>query len=140
MRDAGSQYLNLDTRFSVGIRSFDEQHYHILVTIDKLFAAVDGKKEHEVISSIIEEFIKQTKEHFASEEKLLLSINYPSFAVHKNIHDTFINKILLYRRNHLDGNISFASERAAFFRRWFKDHILETDKLYISFFQDRSPN
>ncbi len=140
MRDSGTPYLPLDTRYSVGIKAFDEQHHHILTLIDKLFAAVDDKKEHVAISSILEDFIAQTKEHFAFEENLMKSINYPSLSVHKNMHDVFINRILLYRRNHLDGNISFAAERVAFFRRWFKDHILETDKLYISFFKNNSIN
>ncbi|MGD0337268.1 MAG: bacteriohemerythrin [Bacteroidota bacterium] len=140
MRDAGTQYLNLDTRYSVGIRSFDEQHYHILVVIDKLFDAIDNKKEQIVISSILEDFITQIKNHFICEENLMSSIDYPAFSVHKIMHDTFIRKILLYRRDHLEGNISFASERVAFFRRWFKNHILETDKLYISFFNDHNIN
>ncbi len=140
MRDAGTQYLNLDTRYHVGIRSFDEQHYHILVVIDKLFDAIDNKKEQIVISPILEDFITQIKNHFTCEENLMSSIDYPAFSAHKIMHDTFMRKILLYRRDHLEGNISFASERVAFFRRWFKNHILETDKLYISFFNDHNIN
>jgi hemerythrin len=140
MRDTGLQYLNLDARYSVGIRSFDEQHYHILIAIDKLFDAVENKKESDIISPLLEDFIKQTKEHFASEESLMQSSDYPSLPDHKISHNTFMNKILLYRRNHLEGNNSFASERVSFFRRWFKNHILETDKLYISFFKDHIIN
>lgn len=140
MRDTGTQFLFLDSRYIVGITAFDEEHYHILTTIDKLFTAVDTKKEQIIISSLLEDFVKQTKTHFISEENLMTSTSYPGYTAHKNMHDIFMNKILLYRRNHLDGNISFASERVAYFRRWFKDHILEADKLYASFVQTQSLN
>jgi hemerythrin len=138
MRESsGTQYLNLDTRYSVGDTTFDEQHHHILQTLDKLFHSIENKKENVAVNTLLDVFVNKTKEHFAYEEEIMKSIEYPSFWIHKNLHDSFMNKIMLYRRNYLDGNLSFASEKVAFFRRWFKDHILETDKLYSTFIKDR---
>ena len=140
MRESGTQYLNLDTRYSVGDRTFDEQHHHILTVLDKLFHFLEQKTENESVNSLLDDFVNKTKEHFICEEDLMKSIDYPSFWIHKNMHDGFLNKIQLYRRNYLDGNLSFASEKVAFFRRWFKDHILETDKLYSSHLNGRGKN
>jgi hemerythrin-like metal-binding protein len=137
MRESGVQYLNLDTRYSVGDRIFDEQHYHILQILDKLFTSIENKQENGSVNTLLDDFVNKTKEHFALEEETMKNVEYPSFWIHKNLHDSFVNKIMLYRRNYLDGNLSFASEKVAFFRRWFKDHILETDKLYSAFINDR---
>lgn len=138
MRDAGTQYLNLDTRYHVGIRSFDEQHYHILVVIDKLFDAIDNKKEQIVISPILEDFITQIKNHFTCEENLMSSIDYPAFLpirscmIHLCVKYYFIAGIiwreifLLHQRglHFLEGGLKIISSKQISFTYLFSTIII----------------
>ena len=131
MRDSHAQQT--DTRYNVGVRTLDEQHQIILVMLDRLFTAVEQNKEREVLIPILNDFLGQARQHFSNEEELMVRCEYPSVLTHKSSHDMYLNKIMTYQKNVLDGNVSFALERVAYFRRWFKDHILESDKQYIPF-------
>ncbi len=138
MRDSYAQKTTADTRYDVGVKSLDDEHKTILDTLDKLFKIVDTNGDRDAILPILNEFLGQTRKHFTEEEELLCKTGYPSLLTHKSAHDMYLNKIQIYQKNVVDGNVSFAIERVAFFRRWFKDHILEVDKLYIPFLANKA--
>ena len=137
MRDSHAQKTLADTRYNVGVKSLDAQHQTILETLDRLFTTVESNKGPEAVMPILNDFLSHTRQHFSNEEELLTRTDYPSLLTHKSAHDVYLNKILIYQKNVADGNVSFAIERVSFFRRWFKDHILETDKLYIPFMANK---
>ncbi len=141
MRDSHAQKTPADTRYDVGVKSIDDEHRTILETLDKLFTIVESNGERDAIMPVLSDFLDRTRKHFTEEEELLCKTGYPSLLTHKSAHDVYLNKIQIYQKNVIDGNVSFAIERVAFFRRWFKDHILEVDKLYVPFIADKTfPN
>lgn len=72
-----------------------EDEIKILNEIDSL--AVDHQFKRatlEELESKIEEYIDHVKMHFANEEKLMQTYDFPSYVMHKTAHDMFLEDLM----------------------------------------------
>lgn len=83
-----------DDRYKLGIDSLDAQHKQLFVLVSKLYALDDDHSTKEELSSILGEFSKYMKTHFLDEEEYMLSIGYPQFDEHKQLHQDLIDKLV----------------------------------------------
>ncbi len=66
--------------------------------------------------------------HFKTEEKLMLSVNYPAYDGHQKQHRLFeeylaqVNKALIIEENRSVASLT------AFLREWYIEHVLNYDK------------
>jgi hemerythrin-like metal-binding protein len=78
-------------------------------------------------------------EHFSTEEKLLLEINYPGYAAQKREHAYFIKR-LLEEADRFDQGDNWAPSRfVSFLADWLVSHIATEDKKYAVYFQGNKP-
>ncbi|KOR27636.1 hemerythrin, partial [Achromatium sp. WMS1] len=82
-----TQFLAWSEEISVGVEEIDEQHKVLLNLINELNDAMQARRSHDVITSIINKLSEYTRIHFAVEESLMRILNYPDYESHKAQHE-----------------------------------------------------
>ena len=121
--------------FSVGNEILDNQHKKILgicAEIDRL--AQSGVKD---FSEVLFHMNEYAKAHFLTEEKLLAETEYPDTAAHKAGHQAYYAAVAQFNFSNVSGTIN-PQELAVFARRWWLDHILNSDMKYKPHFEKKA--
>jgi hemerythrin len=71
----------------------DDQHKHLIRTLNELITATEQNKGKEVIVKTVEFLAKYTVTHFTAEEKLQEIYGYPDYLRHKELHEKFKLKV-----------------------------------------------
>ena len=119
--------------FSVNNLIIDQQHKKLVDLVNQLHDAMKSGKGKEALSSIFDELIRYTKEHFSYEEKLMESKNYPAFISHKKLHSDLTNQVIELKNKFDSGKTSLSIEVQNFLKNWLTNHILDEDKKYVPF-------
>lgn len=121
----------------VGITEFDEQHKKLIALINKLYDAMkegDGKK---VLKDILNELIAYAKYHFESEEKYFVEFNYSGKAEHVEEHNSFRKSVSDLKKRSDEGKPVFTMELMTFLKQWLVTHIMDSDKKYGKFLNEK---
>ncbi|HHU04872.1 MAG TPA: hemerythrin family protein [Clostridiales bacterium] len=115
---------------SVGVDIIDKQHKMWFEKAEKLFEAGKNKNSKEYISELLDFLDDYTKQHFADEEKYMLSIKYPGYAEQKNAHTYFINELAKLRAdyNASGGSLLVIINANKMVLDWLTQHISNMDK------------
>jgi hemerythrin-like metal-binding protein len=123
--------------FSVNIREIDQQHQKLVGMINALHEAMLAHKGSEAHKTIINGMVDYASVHFKTEEDYMARFGFPGSAAHQLEHKGFTEKALeLKERASRDGFI-LTLEILNFLRDWLQHHILDTDKRYSTFFNER---
>lgn len=125
-----------DTKYSVKIRSIDEQHKKLVVLINQLFDAMTKGEAHSQLSGIIQELIKYTGYHFGTEEAYFAKLGYDKVYTteHENKHKEFVQQVIKFQNDFEIGNVTLSKEIMIFLKDWLINHISGTDQQYSDFF------
>ena len=126
-----------DSQYSVSIEALDTQHEKIIEILDRLVTTVGPKGAENSILSSLEEVLRTIKGHFEYEETLMKKNGYPSFILHKNMHDAFLRQFSNQLKKWKTVTEPPSTQDIAFLKRWFIDHIIGADKLYTPFLNQR---
>ncbi|MEW6413448.1 MAG: bacteriohemerythrin [Candidatus Zixiibacteriota bacterium] len=123
---------------SVGVDEIDTQHKNLLAMINRLQESISRGTGRSEIGGVLTELVRHMSEHFAAEEKLMLSAGFPYYSDHRArhyvFHKTIVNLLKGLRR---DQNMS-AFQLLALLRDWWQTHILEEDKKLGDYLSARS--
>jgi hemerythrin-like metal-binding protein len=125
--------INWDEKFSVSNEEIDSQHKKLVKLINDLFDSMRSGKSKEVLDGILTELIEYTDYHFKSEEKAMEEASYPELPAHIKIHDSFVSKVLEFKKDFDEGNVYISLEIINFLKDWILDHILKEDKKYVNY-------
>ncbi len=114
-------------RHAVFIPEIDAQHQDIFRLADELRQAVVAGAPADRAQAILRELIARGEDHFAHEERLMRSTNYPGSAWHKRQHDTVRKRV-----NEFAPRIEAGERQAAlllldFLSGWLPDHVRQAD-------------
>jgi len=126
--------LNWDDSYSVKITAIDNQHKRFFALINDLYDSMKNGNSHEILQRIIKDLVDYTVYHFGFEEKYFDEFGYPETAFHKKEHKSFVEKVSKFHDDLKKGDAFVSMEIMDFLRKWIKNHIKKTDKLYIEFF------
>lgn len=128
----------IDPRYSIGIAEMDREHARLLALVERFRLAVEVEladeeriaAAHEALTAMLE----YTRVHFASEEKLMASYQYPDLAAHQAKHRGLIAAV----QKMLDEVIEHKRASAPvklnlFFTVWLLEHIMTEDWKYSRF-------
>jgi hemerythrin len=127
-----SELITWSNTFSFGIKPIDDQHKEFVDLVNDMFhhATGNNEQEREYFSKVIKKAVHYIKVHFATEEKIMLAIQYPDYAEHKRCHDCFILDVI-------DNIRKFETEKhytlfsfTKFLKDWVLSHIGIMDKQY----------
>lgn len=123
--------------YSVGIKKIDEQHKKLVGHLNELYDSMKGGKGKETLGAVMKGLVEYTKIHFITEESLLKLYKYPEFESHKKKHEKMTDHVLQLNRKYDSGEISNPIQITNFLKDWLAKHILETDKSYGPFLNDK---
>jgi hemerythrin len=124
--------------FSVGIKIIDEQHKGLLYFVNDLFNHSSGNEEEELkyFKEVVQKVIEYIKNHFSTEEKLLLAAKFPGYIEHKKAHDEFTFEVIKSVRDFESGKRLVLEKFAYFLKDWILAHIAVKDKQYVAHFKE----
>lgn len=123
--------------FSVGVALLDEQHQRIVSLINKIIAYHGQDIEEEVIEEALKTMNAYAKEHFRTEEGLLLEHAYPDYKAHAEQHKAYVKKTFLLSTENLLESETTPQKLKEYLIAWWKEHILVCDMKYKSFFEEK---
>ena len=122
---------------ATGITRLDNDHRKLVALINELHDAMATGKANDVLGKILGELITYTRNHFATEERLMQQHAYPNYLVHKREHDELTAKVLDLQTRFLAQKTGLTTSTFTFLKNWLTDHILGTDKQYGPYFKER---
>lgn len=120
--------------YSVKNSIIDEQHKKLISIINELFTLISSRNNQR-LEEIISDLVKYTNYHFKTEEEILDKYNYFEKDEHIKQHKQFLNQILEFNDDFLNGKIQLKFEVFSFLKDWLLKHIIGSDKKYMNYFK-----
>lgn len=122
--------------YLLGVEEIDLQHKELFRIASDAYELLKNEfytDKYDRVIKIIEELKNYAVFHFQSEEKYMASIGHKKLLSHKVIHNDFIDKVSKIDLGKMDENQDeYLSSIIMFVVDWIENHILGTDRQYIS--------
>ncbi len=126
--------------YSVKVNEIDEQHKKLIDMINHLETAMRAGKGKDALESIFNGLVDYTKSHFATEERLMTTHQYPDKTAHLAEHLALTHKALDLQRKLRQREIGLAIPTADFLSNWLTGHILGMDIKLGAFLSAKAPS
>ena len=123
--------------YSVGIKRIDEQHKKLVSYLNDLYESMSAGRGKAVLGGVLKDLVEYTKTHFVTEESLMALYNFPDLEEHKKKHGKMAEHVLNLNQKFVSGEISSPIQITNFLKDWLAKHIMETDKLYGPFLNEK---
>ena len=123
------------------ISELDAQHQKLVSLINNLYADlvkcenIDQKQSY-ILGAIVD-LIDYGCYHFDAEEKLMLEYEYPGYECHKEEHEKFKMQVTQFLKEHNEGTLILSFPILVFLRDWLSSHVLDTDKQYGPYLNEK---
>jgi hemerythrin len=124
-------------QLSVAVAALDAQHHHIFQLLARSRADAFGGQPKAQLSAGLDELIGCLQSHFAGEELLMRTFNYPDSLDHQQQHQRLTRVLVEFQEQFGRGDESLALALLDYLEGWLVHHILERDRSYSSFFAER---
>ena len=112
---------------AVFVPEIDAEHKNIFRLADELRQAVAGGAPAERAQAILRELIASEEDHFAHEERLMRSTQYPASDWHRGQHDTVRKRMKEFTARIEGGEGQAALLLLEFLSGWLRDHLRLAD-------------
>ena len=129
--------INWSDSMSVGVSRIDKEHQGLIDLINLLHSEMLAGKSKEALSVVLDKFVAYTKIHFAAEETLFRTLNYPAMATHLKEHAALTQKAVQLQSDLKAGKAMISAPVLDFLRDWLTNHILKQDMAYKLFFASK---
>jgi len=117
-------------RYELGIPFIDEQHKRIFFLLNQLQQATTEGRARSEVKALLEGLMRQTGEHFHTEETLMLQMGYENLEAHRTQHAGLMDGLYGLEARFRDGDTSMALLVTTFLGSWLRHHIQEGDRAY----------
>jgi len=117
-------------KFSVGVRTMDDQHTVLFETLNDLHAAMMKGNGQKQTGPLLRSLVNYTREHFSAEESMLEAAHYPELPAHRAKHRELTHQVEQYVARYERGEITLNIHLLNFLRDWLTSHIQGTDHQY----------
>lgn len=121
----------------LGIDTIDEQHKKLVELINTLHQAMKAKAGSKEAGAILDSLSEYTVYHFDFEEKIFADSNYAKTREHKEYHRKLVESVVTFQKDFKAGRAGLTMDLMMFLTNWLKDHIMRTDREYVSFVKDK---
>jgi hemerythrin-like metal-binding protein len=123
-------FLAWSSKLSVGVKAIDEQHKGLVDTLNELHTAMLSGQAAGVTGPLLRKLVDYTHSHFASEEAMMASAQYPKLAEHRTHHRELTKQVSDFVTRFEKGEITLSLHLMNFLRDWLNNHIMKEDKEY----------
>lgn len=115
--------------FLIRIEELDYEHRHLIEDINRLHRDLLEDVEMDRIEDTLGGIHARMQAHFALEERVMLSHEYPNYPEHKAEHERLLDEYTeLMTKFERDRNLSDREAIQALLCQWIVNHILTSDK------------
>jgi len=134
---AKNDFVVWSASYSMGIKIIDDQHKGLINFVNDLFnhSTGDEVEERNYFKEVVQQAVQYIKEHFATEEKIMIATKYPGYMEHKKAHDEFTMTVLKSVKDFEAGKRLVLSKLATFLKEWILSHIAIMDIQYAAYFK-----
>ncbi len=132
--------LKWSDELSVGVTALDDDHKKLFEILEQLFVASFAGVGAEQIDQTLQELHHYTKHHFAREERVMETHEYPSLEPHKFQHQKLIrqlDEIETRIKGEAENSSEPSNDLIDFLREWLIGHIQEHDHEYATFLKEQ---
>lgn len=119
--------------FESGHNKIDEQHKKLFEASNKIFENMFYLKSHDDQRSVILDIMTNLKEHFAYEEELLSTINYPEKSYHAQSHEKLIKDAEILIKKFDNKEIQAVEVLNFIIFDVIAEHLYKQDTLYFPY-------
>jgi len=140
-------FFEWEDRFSVGVAEMDDQHQRLISLINELHESAQPDRERNprtaaarelvTIASVLDKMIAYAYHHLEDEEAYMVELGYPGYDKHKRDHKEFTDRIRSFKSDFDEGRAVVSAEIMQFLQDWWRSHILDADKEYGPFFNEK---
>jgi hemerythrin len=123
--------------FSVNIAEIDAQHMRLVEMLNELYENMTNEQGTTVLGKVLTGLVEYAGTHFATEEHYMTTYDFPGYAEHKAEHEAFLAKAVDLLDRYAINPSLLGVETGRFLRKWLREHITGTDKLYGPFLNDK---
>lgn len=126
---------HLDPRLLVGNEQIDREHRRLFEIAEKVYDALSAGNGTAVIKAhaAIAELLDYAETHFASEEALMQSVDYPYLDTHRKLHRHLLTQVHDMGLRAVSGEPYMPVELNHFVNKWLVSHILTNDRMFGEF-------
>lgn len=131
--------VKFDETLILHIKHIDEQHRHLIDSINELEIQIKTGRTFYLIEKILNDLKKYAGYHFSTEEELFKKYNYPEADEHIIEHKQFFDTINMFDEEYSTGGgskIILLRGIYSFLFEWIFNHIKVVDKKYARFLKD----
>ena len=129
MAATAGQNIVWSDSFLIGIEELDYEHRHLIEDINKLHRDLLEDVEMDRIEDTLGGIHARMQAHFALEERVMLSHEYPHYPEHKAEHERLLDEYMeLMTKFERDPNLGDREAIKALLCQWIVNHILTSDK------------
>ncbi len=114
-------------KLSVGVTEIDTQHQRLVAIINELHDAMAVGHGKEALVKVLDELVRYTVYHFATEERLMKTHNYAERVGHEGQHHDLVKTASELQAAVKAGSANLTLTTMHFLRDWLNHHILGTD-------------
>ena len=129
------EYIQWQDKYSVNVKSIDEQHMHFVGILNKLYEAIQSNSVQE-LPGIIDEIVAYADTHFETEEGYFDDFKYEGAAEHKEEHNKLKLKVGEFLERKDEDPIKLSYELLDFLEDWLVKHLADLDQKYSRCFNE----
>ena len=122
--------------YALGIDEIDGQHRRLIEIANEVYTVLNDQwrlDKYNQILNVLDELKAYTVYHFQSEEAYMEKIGYKKRFSHAMEHKAFVEKLKAVDLSEVDeAQEKYLRELLGFITDWVVNHIMTTDRLYVS--------
>ena len=122
--------------YALGIDEIDGQHRRLIEIANEVYTVLNDQwrlDKYNQILKVLDELKAYTVYHFQSEEAYMERIGYKKRFSHAMQHKAFVEKLKAVDLSEVDeAQEKYLRELLGFITDWVVNHIMTTDRLYVS--------
>jgi hemerythrin-like metal-binding protein len=124
--------------YKTGNGTVDQEHRMLFALVNEFHDAVVSGRGKDVLLPTLTRLADYTVNHFAHEERLMLSARYPGYPAHKKAHDELTTKAKQIIVDYRGGKLVLTMTLSRFLADWIANHINTADMAMITWVQRKS--
>lgn len=121
------EYFQWSANYSTGVPVIDGQHKLLLSYINRLHNGLLQGKDPALLLEILDSLAGYAFTHFNTEELFFVHSDYPISKEHMEVHQSFKDKVLLFREALMEGKVDVDLALLDFLKTWLIEHIQGMD-------------
>ena len=128
--------LKWTKKYSVGVKSLDEQHVKLVDDLNKLHAEMLKGNAQSVAGDLASGAIERVNNHFSAEERLMEDTKFPGLAQHQAEHRAIAVKVAEFVAFYKQDDQAMYPPLLRFMGNWLHNHMLTVDKQYTKWMNE----